>query len=82
MTDRPPAPNPARRRFVADGCRLIAASACLPLATLLPGCSSEPPPTTRGTSRKIFSISSRFRVMFFMPGNSTGARLVVPGWPL
>jgi Rieske Fe-S protein len=38
MTDRRRAPDPARRRFVAGGCRILAASVCLPLGALLPGC--------------------------------------------
>jgi cytochrome b6-f complex iron-sulfur subunit len=41
VTSRRPPTDPDRRRFLAGGCRLAAASLCLPLAPLLGGCNPE-----------------------------------------
>lgn len=47
MTDRHRAPDPARRRFVAGGCRILAASVCLPLGALMSGCRESAPAVDR-----------------------------------
>lgn len=46
MSNRSASPDPARRRFLADGCRLAAASLCLPLAGVLNGCNGDKTPAS------------------------------------